>query len=394
MTTAKPPALSVAITLLALSTLTIMVGAAIAPALPLIAENTGLAGHAGWLVTLPSLGVVVFGPLAGRSIQRLGAKRAILIALTGYSVLGVAGALISNTMLLLLDRFLLGGVTVLVMAGGTALIAQLYSGDQRIRMVAYQGMAIELGGVVFLSLGGVLATLGWQAPFSLYLIAGFLAVCVLVTLNETRQDMEEQLALPRGELTGLGEIYGAATFSMIIFFAAFITLPGTLSSVGFTAPQTGYYLAGVSLMAVIFAGLMPRFHRRFGAHQTLLIAFSAYAIAHICFVMSFKPASLTLAAFMLGVGFGLSIPLANVEVIERSSIAERARNLGYLSSAIFLGQFLSTFLGVISSKRTEPFLLAAGLAILAGGGLLLRGRPHKLGSARAICHIEHCKHAG
>ena len=32
-------------------------------------------------------------------------------------------------------------------------------------MIPSQGMLIELGGVIFLFIGGLLATLGWQWPF-------------------------------------------------------------------------------------------------------------------------------------------------------------------------------------------------------------------------------------
>ncbi|CDL38810.1 hypothetical protein HMPREF1144_0026 [Klebsiella sp. OBRC7] len=38
-------------------------------------------------------------------------------------------------------------------------------------MIPSQGMLIELGGVIFLFIGGLLATLGWQWPFLLHLFA-------------------------------------------------------------------------------------------------------------------------------------------------------------------------------------------------------------------------------
>lgn len=54
----------------------------------------------------------------------------------------------------------LGGVTALVMAAGTGLISEFYEGHERLTMIARQGMPIELGGVIFLFIGEVLASEG------------------------------------------------------------------------------------------------------------------------------------------------------------------------------------------------------------------------------------------
>lgn len=59
-----------AFTLLSAACLTIMVGCVIVPGLPTIAQNLGVAGAASWLVTLPSLGVVLLGHAAGKFIDR------------------------------------------------------------------------------------------------------------------------------------------------------------------------------------------------------------------------------------------------------------------------------------------------------------------------------------
>lgn len=49
----------------------------------------------------------------------------------------------------------------------------------------------------------------------------------------------------------------------------------------------------------------------------------------------------------MGFGFVLSDPLVNHMIIEKSHAQVRARNLCYLSMAIFLGQFLSSFIDFI-----------------------------------------------
>ncbi|WP_325949072.1 MFS transporter [Pseudomonas putida] len=171
-----------AFSLLAIACLTIMVGCVIVPGLPSIARHLGTESTAGLLVTIPSLGVVLFGPLAGRFIDKLGLYKAVCIGLFLYGLLGAGGAFLSGHWLVFTDRLLLGGATALVMAGGTGLISAFYEGKARLQMIAAQGMAIELGGVVFLFLGGVLATVGWQWPFVLYLAAWLLLALLLISV--------------------------------------------------------------------------------------------------------------------------------------------------------------------------------------------------------------------
>ncbi|WP_340158802.1 hypothetical protein [uncultured Maribacter sp.] len=60
-------------TLLFVSSLTIMVGTVIAPSLSGIMQHKDLSFSPSWLITLPSLGVVVFAPIIGRTLNKLGA---------------------------------------------------------------------------------------------------------------------------------------------------------------------------------------------------------------------------------------------------------------------------------------------------------------------------------
>lgn len=136
-----------AFTLLAVACLTIMVGCVIVPGLTEVAENLGTPSAASWLVTVPSLGVVVFGPLAGKFIDKAGAYKALSWGLFLYGLLGTAGVFLHGLVTVMIDRLLLGGATAIVMSAGTGLISTFYSGRSRLKMIASQGMSIELGGV-------------------------------------------------------------------------------------------------------------------------------------------------------------------------------------------------------------------------------------------------------
>lgn len=352
-------------TLLALASTTIMVGCVIVPGLAAIAAHLGVPDAAGWLVTIPSLGVIVFGAPAGKLIGRLGSHRALCAGLFAYGLLGALGAVLQSRGAIFADRLLLGGATAIVMAAGTALISEFYTGAARMDMIARQGMAIELGGIIFLFIGGLLATLDWRCPFGLYLVAWmFLAMvvrCVPRLKHVPAAAAQSASALP----PAMRVVYGAALASMLLFFTGVILLPSRLHGLGLDAAQTGYFLSFVSLVAVTAAALMPRVVRRLGALSTLCLAFAMYGVAHLLFATGPSLAPLIAGAVAMGAGFGLSVPLVNGMTVDICPAPARAKALAYLSIAIFGGQSLSSFMELLPGGSRAAFGVAAALALCA-----------------------------
>lgn len=356
-----------AFTLLAIACLTIMVGCVIVPGLSEIAENLGTPSAASWLVTMPSLGVVIFGPLAGRFIDRAGPYRALSWGLFTYGLLGSAGVLLHGVVPVMMDRLLLGGATAVVMSAGTGLISLFYSGQARLKMIATQGMSIELGGVIFLFVGGLLATLGWRWPFLLYLVAWLLLAMQRAWVPEPcfrarDTPAEEAHGHESHREVRLAPVLLAAAFSMICFFTGVIVIPQLFHRMHIGSAETGYFLSFISLIAVGAAALMPRVVSRMRESGTLYLAFGCYAAAHLFFSAADSLSFYLAGGTLMGCGFGLSVPLVNHMLIEQSPVRVRGRNLAWLSMAIFSGQFLSSFMEFIPGT---PSFVFAGAAILA-----------------------------
>ncbi|TFY88339.1 MFS transporter [Pseudomonas kairouanensis] len=355
-----------AFSLLAIACLTIMVGCVIVPGLPSIAKHLGTESGAGLLVTIPSLGVILFGPLAGRFIDKMGLYKAVCVGLFLYGLLGAGGAFLAGHLLVFTDRLLLGGATALVMAGGTGLISTFYQGKARLQMIANQGMAIELGGVIFLFLGGLLATAGWRWPFVLYLASWIMLAMLIVFVPrpdgeamETTEGTAHQ-AVPRA----LKHVFAVAIFSMLAFFTAIISLPLKLHAMGLSEAETGYYLAFVSLVAVAAAALMPAVVTRLKERGTLSLAFVCYAAAHTLFAFSPNLELIVFGGVFMGAGFGFSVPLVNHMTIEQSHAQVRGRNLAYLSMAIFAGQFLCSAIELVPGNSAIVFIGSAVLSAI------------------------------
>jgi cyanate permease len=236
-------------------------------------------------------------------------------------------------------------------------------------MIASQGMAIELGGVIFLFIGGLLASAGWQWPFALYLIAWiFLALVLFFVPRPAGQYQTEKNGEGQTDVsTALKVVFALALLSMLVFFTAVIMLPLRLHDLNLNEAQVGYFLSFTSLVAVGAAALMPRSARRLGEYETQATAFLFYALAHLAFVTADGLTLMIAGALCLGIGFGLSVPLVTHMTIEQSNAYQRGRNLAYLSVAIFAGQFLSSSMEFMPGGQSWVFgcacMIALGVAL-------------------------------
>lgn len=336
------------------SSLTIMVGSAITSALPDLALEFNIpVSLSGWLVTVPAFGVIVTALFFGRLIDRHGARMVCSIGLLCYGVLGVIGMLMPEIVSMLIDRFLLGVAAAAIMTSATALISDFYHGHKRLRMIAVQGMAIEVGGIVFLSLGGFLAELSWRGPFFIYAIAFIAWIWLTTFIPKSKKEIRVDGRNETDEHeTASGKIWPVILLSflaMFIFFSGIVALPVHLQvDLGYGKSFTGNYLAFISLIAVIMAGIMPRIVKGITAKGTLSAAFVCFAAAFLLYYSLTDIVSMVSAAVLMGIGFGLTIPLLNHLTVERSRKEVRGRNIGFYAMATFCGQFLSSIVSTIA----------------------------------------------
>ncbi|WP_339901490.1 MFS transporter [Paraglaciecola polaris] len=363
-------------TLLCIACLTIMVGALVAPGLISISRALGVADNAILLITLPALGAAMFAPIAGKLIDKYGAYTSLVFGLFLYGFLGASVYWLQGPIFVFINRILLGGVTSVVMAGSTILISHWYFAKARLGMLAKQGMAIELGGVLFLFLGGLMAAQYWALPLALYLIAWvFLAMLLYFVPRQHPTEIEsdapdEQAALHKG--LSLKSVYTIATFSMVSFFIAIVLLPGNMHVQHYNEQQVGLLLAFISLVAVVAAHFMPKLTKGFGEQKVLALAFIGYAASYIFFLQSGTP-TLVIGAIFSGIGFGFSVPLLNHMTVERSDANVRGRNLSYFTMAVFSGQFLTSFIQYIPGGSNNVFMITIALCVLVALTLFVSG---------------------
>lgn len=355
------------------SSLTVMVGNAITPALPELGAVYGLGNYASWLVTAPALGVTATALLFGKLIDKKGPYHTAFFGLLFYGVLGVAGAFMPNAAAIFVDRFFLGAATAAIMSASVALITVFFDGEKQLRMIALQGMSMELGGVIFLSISGVLAGFSWRYPFFIYALglAAFLMLVLFVPrCKKAVENTEDDDGSFQKQGTPVSLVLLIAFFGMLMFFTAMVSLPIYLQNdLGYSPSFTGYYLAALDLVAVLSAGAMPRIVAKLNEKGCLLVAFSCYGAAFFIYFLSGHTAALWTAVLLAGAGFGLSTPLFNSLVVRKSAPGKKGTNISLCTMAMFLGQFLSALLVSTFSGR-NLFIAAAVISWIIGACII------------------------
>ncbi len=351
--------------ILLMSSLTVMVGTAVTPAVAELGRVYGLGNYASWLITTPALGVVITTVLFGRVIDKKGPYWVAFLGLLCYGGFGVAGAYMPNVVTLLIDRVLLGAATAAIMNASVTFISAFFQGEKQLKILALQSMAMECGGVIYLSVSGMLADVSWRCPFYIYGL-GFLASLGLALfipkVPAAAQDTEDLTGDTGAKAKGvpIPLVLLISFLGMLMFFTAMVVLPLYLQNqLGYSPSFTGYYLASIDVVSVLAAGFSPQIVKRVQEKGCLTIAFCSYGIAFLLYFLLGESLFLWIAACFVGIGFGFSTPLYNNLIVNKSTPSNKGLNISFCTMAMFAGQFLSALL--VSVLAAENLFLIASL---------------------------------
>jgi MFS family permease len=338
-------------TLLLGSAMTVLAGATIAPALPEMSRAFQDIPNADFLVrlllTVPALFSAIGAPFSGLLLDRWGRKPVLVVAVILYGLAGASGYVLGSLYGILAGRALLGLAVAGTASGFTTLIADYFSGRKLTKFLGYQAAFMAFGGAVFLLVGGLLADIGWRLPFLLYLYAFGILLGVLFAIDEPQiqreageqQSQDDTAAVPYRRVA---PIYASAFMATMLFFIGPVLLPFLLTNLGdISNSQIGLALA----VSVLFAGIVSLQYQRvkqrlsFQAINTLV--FLAIGLGSVIIGISSEYAGILIGLVISGIGVGLSLPNFNLWLLTVIPAATRGRAVGYLTTAVFLGQFLS-----------------------------------------------------
>lgn len=372
----KPLAASI----LSLSLLTVMAGAAVAPALEVIRAHFSDASRTSvqLIVSMPAVFIVITNLCFNRLAEKFGSKTLVMTGLVLYTAGGCCAGLFDSIGLVLLMRALVGVGVGMIMPLSTGLLTYYFPPEKREGLLGLASAANQLGGVIATLLAGLLAGISWRLSFMVYLM-GLISIvlCLIFLPNDRIGGAAQPDEAPRGGVFRRNLTHIAAMF---LLMSAFFVYPANFAIV--TAAEGDIpmqlcapVMAGLDLVAFL-GGLLfvwvKRVSGRFAALVAPLMFLAGYCLLAFVGGTVGTLAGSALIGFANGVGIPYIISTASANEGRRAATTV----MPLLSASMYLAQFVSPFLlsavaAFAGGAARLPYYLAVALSAL----LCLISRP-------------------
>lgn len=329
-----------------------MVFASVAPVLPAVSDYFG-GGKEGafvaqWLLAMPSIGVIVGGPLSGWFIERFGARRILVIGLTAFTLAGGAMLVLENIPALLASRFIVGLSATGQLTAIVSIVGQRYVGELRGKMVGLQSSFATGGSVlVVLSAGALAERYGWRAPSVLYFLAIPILLVSVSIFDADRPAPNFEYKRQVRSLLPLLPSYLLISTVMMVSFISTSQVPLLLAGDGISSASTLSKVIGVTTFAIaVGAFFYGRLRAKFYGSATLAIALALLGLGLLGLSIAHGVVFVATASAVLGVGGGILTPFFSHHILDQAPEAIRGRAVGLLFAAQFAGPILNTALVV------------------------------------------------
>jgi MFS family permease len=380
--TNTPPSRAVTAAVLGLASMTIMANATVASSLPGLREHYADVPHidtlAGLIVTLPSLAIVLSAGLMGVLIDRWDRQKLLLVTAAFYAVGGTSGLWAESLWGMLAGRLALGLGVAGTMNLGMTWAGDLWQGPARARFLGMQGAAISGAGIVFMLLGGLLASYHWRGAFAVYALILPVAALAFLALGPHARRIAAERDRPK-PVQSTAERFPWAAYAFIaplafLFQTAFYLtptrLPFHLQALGTTSPLVvGALMAALVCVSAPVSLMYGRIRQRLSAMTIFGLSFALIGAGFLCHAMASDWHGVLMGSLIAGLGMGISMPNYMTWFMARVPASMRGRASGLLTTAFFLGQFASP---LVSAPLVAWFGLAGTFASV-GGALVVLG---------------------
>ena len=354
--------------ILSISLLTVMAGAAMAPALGAIKDHFSTASDMTMqlIVSLPALFIILTTFLFRSLCRLMKTKTLALVGLLLYVLSGAGAFFLEDITQLLIMRALLGISVGMVMPLSTGLLSYYFPPEEQSRFMGLSAAMNQMGGVVATLLAGVLSTIEWRYAFLVYL-AGLIAVVLIAIWLPNERLAAKGSRIRISTLTRFHPSVTAMFLIMILFFVYPTNFALTAHREGVGAIATTLIMVGLDVIAfcvgMIFAKLMNVFRRqmKYGAP---LFFFIGYAL------LAFVPGlgGMVIGSLFVGLANGVGVPYVNTIASIKGGRDAAITVMPLISAALYLGQFLSPIIVEPLSRAigttTAPYMVAMCIAVL------------------------------
>ena len=351
-------------TILSISLLTVMAGAAMAPALGVIrthfADQSNLMVQL--IVSLPALTIIItnlFFPFMYRFIRT---RTLAILGLLMYVVFGSGAFFADNIWVVLLLRALLGVSVGMIMPLSTGLLAYYFTPDEQPHLMGLAAFMSQVGGVIATLLSGLLANIDWNYAFLVYLFG--LPALVLVAVNLPNERLNTGASTMKNSPdyyvseTGITKArkkeghplssmmrFAPSIVGMYLQMLLFFIFPTNFAitaraNEALTGNDITLIMVGLDVIAaivgVVFGWMMDKMGR-----SVKYLAPLTFALGYALFAMGSETALVLSGAFFVGFANGIGVPYLNTIASIKGGKDAATTVMPLISAAMFLGQFTS-----------------------------------------------------
>ena len=377
--------------ILSISALTVMAGAAMAPALGVIGKH--FSGENPLLVQLiismPALTIIITNLFFSSLCKIAGTRTIAVTGLVSYILFGAGAFFFDNIWIILALRALLGISVGMIMPLSTGLLSYYFPPEEQGKLMGLSAFMNQMGGVVATLLSGLLANISWNCSFLVYLLGIFVLILVLAVLPDERlatgeaaescapDYYESESGLTKARKNSTDERVSLLRFmpsvagmylQMLLFFiypANFALITGRGSTM--SGNEITLIMVGLDLIAAVI-GIM------FGRMMKLLPAKMKY-VAPLSFMAGYAllgtgaSAALILSgSFFVGIGNGAGMPYLNTIASIKGGKDAATTVMPLISAALYLGQFTSPLIITPLSRLVDspfsPYLIGVLFGLL------------------------------
>ena len=379
-------------TILSISLLTVMAGAAVAPALGIIQQHFSDAPSLliKLIVSMPALFIIIVNLCFATISKHLRTKTIALCGLLMYVVCGMGAFMTNDIITLLVLRALLGVSVGMIMPLSTGLLAYYFPPEQMSRLMGLSAAMNQMGGVVATMLAGILATIEWRYAFLVYGLGLIAVVLVIMYLpneklhpgrsykkeaHNVMPDIDDSEAYTQAHQAGtwiLLRRFHPSVVGMFLCMCLFfvfvtnfaITETGRLSSMEVTNIMVGTDVVAF-LVGMVFGnimGIMPK--------QMKYIAPAFFFVGYTLMATAPSTVAVIIGGACIGIANGVGIPYLNTIASIKGGKDSVTTVMPLISAALYVGQFFSPMIVNTTSAMAfgddmrGPYKVAIILAVV------------------------------
>ena len=333
--------------ILLVSSLTIMSMITISPSLPQM--NAVFRDHPNadllvkLVLTIPALFIALSASITGIIIDRFRRLKLLWTAMVLYALGGTAGFWLTDIYPLLISRAVLGIAVGIQMTIVTTLIADYFVGKERQKLIGIQIAFMSIGGIIFLTLGGLLADIGWRFPFLIYAFSLLILPFAYLYLHESEPIERKSDQIPESKSPKIIWLLFFNTMAMwILFFLIPVQLPFYLKEINInTNVLIGLAIAISTASSAVSSFFYSLLKDRFSFFSIFALGYLLIAIGYVVLSIADNYLLVSISMILAGLGMGMMIPNTNMFIMKIAPIQIRGREIGRLTTFWFMGQFLA-----------------------------------------------------